>query len=106
MKTDFIAVLKYRTTDEGGRTTRAASGIRPVIKFPFAEMMTSGQQKFIDKEWVYPGETVRAEITLLATDYFKGTLYDGLEFEFKEGSRVIGTGRITKILNESLRATR
>ena len=102
METDFIAVLKYRTTDEEGRTTPATSGIRPAIKFPFAEMMTSGQQIFIDKEWVYPGESVTAEITILATEYFKGKLYEGLEFDFREGRRITGTGIITKIVNESL----
>lgn len=100
---DFIAILKYKATDEGGRTTPAASGIRPAIKFSFAEMMTSGQQKFIEKEWVHPGESVTAEISILATEYFKGKLYDGLEFEFREGARITGTGKITKIINESLR---
>lgn len=103
MKADFIASLTYKTTYEGGRKTPAKSGYRPAIKFPFAEMMTSGQQKFANREWVYPGETVYAEITIIATDYFKETLYEGLEFEFREGARVIGTGRITEILNESLR---
>ncbi len=102
MGTDFIAFLTYRTTDEGGRNTPAASGYRPAIKFPFIEMQTSGQQKFIDKDLVYPGETVQAEIKIISTDYFKEHLYDGLEFEFREGARVIGTGRITKILNKSL----
>ena len=102
MEADFTAILKYRTTDEGGRGTAAYSGYRPAIKFPFAEMMTSGQQKFMDKELVYPGETVLAEITIIPTDYFKGQLYEGLEFEFKEGPRLIGNGTITKILNASL----
>lgn len=103
MEPDFVAILKYKTTEEGGRKTPAHSGYRPAVKFPFAEMMTSGQQKFLDKELVFPGETVAAEITIIASDYFKGTLYDGLEFEFKEGATVIGTGKITKILKESLR---
>jgi len=104
METDFIAVLTYKSTAEGGRISPAKSGIRPAVKFPFADRMTSGQQKFINTEWVNPGETVTAEITILATDYFEGTLYEGLEFEFKEGSRLTGTDIITKILNESLRA--
>jgi translation elongation factor EF-Tu-like GTPase len=49
---DFIALLKYRTSADGGRQTPAFSGYRPTIKFDFAEMQTSGQQTFIDKETV------------------------------------------------------
>ena len=57
-KTDFMAQLKYRTTEQGGKQTPAKSGYRPHIKFDFIEIHTSGQQTFIDKEAVFPGETV------------------------------------------------
>ena len=53
--TDFIAMLKYRTTAEGGRKTPASSLYRPQIKFEFSEMRTSGQQRFLDKEIVFLG---------------------------------------------------
>jgi hypothetical protein len=51
-KVDFIAELKYLTTEEGGRKTPVHSGYRPQVKFCFTEMQTSGQQTFIDKEIV------------------------------------------------------
>lgn len=66
-------------------------------------MQTSGQQIFIGTDLVYPGETVEAEITIVAVDYFQHMLYEGLSFEFYEGLHLIGTGTITKILNEKLR---
>ena len=44
----FIAILKYRTAEEGGRKTFANSGYRPAIKFPFSEMLTTGIQNFIN----------------------------------------------------------
>jgi elongation factor Tu len=100
--TDFIAVLKYATTEEGGRKTPAFSKYRPQVKFPFSEMQTSGQQTFIDKEVVYPGDTVTAEIILLLPEICKNRLEIGAEFEFREGLRVIGTGKITEILNKDL----
>jgi translation elongation factor EF-Tu-like GTPase len=59
----FIAELKYLETEKGGRKTVAKSGYRPQVQFDFSEMSTSGSQKFIDKEFVFPGETVLAEIT-------------------------------------------
>jgi translation elongation factor EF-Tu-like GTPase len=100
---DFIALLKYRTTKEGGRSTPAASGYRPQIKFPFEEMQTSGQQTFIDKELVYPGETVKASIKIISVDLFASSLTEGMEFEFREGPIVIGTGKLLTILNPRLK---
>jgi len=100
---DFIAVLKYKTTEEGGRKTPAFTRIRPAIKFPFSEYLTSGEQIFINKDIVHPGETVEAEIKILAVDVFQNCLEEGMNFSFQEGSRITGTGRITKILNEKLK---
>ena|ERR1019366_770914 len=100
---DFIAILKYKTFAESGRKTPASSGYRPQVKFEFTEMQTSGQQTFIDKEIVLPGETVEAEIKLLSPRFFINSLTVGMEFEFREGARVMGTGKIQRILNEELR---
>ena len=104
--TDFIAILKYRTTDEGGRKTPAFSSYRPQIKFPFSEMQTSGQQTFLNKDIVYPGDEVEAEIAILSVEFFENQLTEGMDFEFREGSRIIGTGKIKEIINERLKAIR
>ncbi|MBL7789729.1 MAG: hypothetical protein JNL75_07895 [Chitinophagales bacterium] len=101
-KMDFIAILSYRTTDEGGRLTPAKSGYRPQVKFDFTEMQTSGQQTFIDKDTVFPGDTVEAKIKILSPDYFAGCLTEGMQFEFREGATVIGTGEIKYIVNDKL----
>ena len=101
-KVDFIAELKYLSTEQGGRKTPANSGYRPQVKFDFAEMQTSGQQTFIDKETVYPGEKVDAKIKILSPDYFADCLTEGMNFEFREGSTLIGTGQIKYIVNDKL----
>ena len=100
---DFIAVLKYRTTKEGGRRGPAFSGYRPGIQFSFSNMQTSGDQTFLDREIVYPGETVEAGIIIVSVPYFAGKLIEGMPFEFKEGATIIGTGVIKTILNPILR---
>ncbi len=103
-KSDFIALLKYKKSEDGGRQNFALSGYRPTIKFPFSEMQTSGIQTFIDKEKVFPGETVKAEIKILSDEYFKHQLCENLEFEFREGPKIIGTGKIISILNPKLKS--
>lgn len=100
---DFIAYLRYRTTDEGGRMTPAKSGYRPQVRFDFEKITSSGRQVFINKEWVFPGDAVEAEITLLSPQFFENKLFEGLKFEFIEGSKIIGIGEIQKIKNETLK---
>ena len=100
---DFIAKVTYLTTEQGGRVTPAFSGYRPQIKFAFDVMQTSGQQIFIDTDKVYPGETVKATIKLLSPHFFEHKLYTDLNFEFREGNQLIGTGIIVEIKNELLK---
>lgn len=99
---DFKAGLKYKTTEEGGRETITKSGYRPTLKFNFDEMLTSGIQTFIDKEQVYPGESVDAYIKILSAPHFYGRLEEGMEFIFTEGDRTIGTGVIKEVINRQL----
>ncbi len=100
---DFIAKLQYKTTEEGGRTTKVFSNYRPHIEFDgIPDLLTSGQQVFLDKEEVNPGDRVKAEITVLSSDLMKGKLHIGQRFKFCEGSRVIGTGEIASFLNVAL----
>lgn len=99
---DFIAELSYLSTEEGGRKTPAKSGYRPHVKFYFDEMHTTGQQTFIDKEWVNPGESIKAKIKILAVDHFSNSLTEGMNFGFWEGSKLIGKGKISYIVNSRL----
>ncbi len=100
---DFVATLTYRTTEQGGRKTPAASGYKPQLRFPFDIMTTSGQQKFIGKDMIYPGETIDAEIRILSVEYFKHKLEVGMSFEVREGLKITGTGIIKEIINAELK---
>ena len=102
-KADFIAELTFRSTEEGGRRTPARSGYRPQVKFIFDDMQTSGEQTYIDRDWVFPGDSVTATIRIIAVEHFQNKLTSGLTFEFREASTVIGTGRILHILNPKLK---
>ena len=102
LKPTFIAKLKYRTAEEGGRKTPAKSGYRPQIAFAFSEKQTSGQQIFLDKEMAYPGDTVKAEITVISPEFFRGKVTVGMTFEFREGVRRIGTGEVLEILDKDI----
>jgi len=98
----FIALLTYVSSEKGGRSTPASSGYRPTIKFPFEQGMFTGIQNFIGTDLVFPGDVVNAEITLLSAEHLVGKIYAGLDFEFFEGTNLIGHGVITKMLSADL----
>jgi translation elongation factor EF-Tu-like GTPase len=99
---DFVARLSYRTSEEGGRSGPAKSGYHPQVKFEFSEVQTSTAQFFRDKEWIYPGDVVVAEMQMAGREYFAGKLEVGMRFEVREGSRVTALGEILEIRDKSL----
>jgi hypothetical protein len=48
---------------------------------------------------VYPGQTVTAHLSFLSPQCHVGKLYPGKEFLIREGQRVVGRGKVTKILD-------
>lgn len=100
---DFIADLKYLTTNEGGRRTCAFSGYRPHFQLDNKKEMTSAEQLFVDKDMVCPGDSVTAEIRILGIETFKGLLYNGQKFNLGEGPRIVAVGIIKEVINEQLK---
>lgn len=102
---DFVAKLTYLTTQEGGRNGYATSGYRPHVKFDGRKEMTSGEQLFVDKDKVFPGETVIAEIRILSPNLFEKYLFVGQYFEIAEGPHVVGHGKVLEVINSALLQT-
>ena len=102
---DIEAGIRFLTTEEGGRQTPVRSGYRPNHDFGVEGQLNDAVHQYIDKQWVAPGETVIAHLSFMAPehhDIFGGQLYEGFEFTVQEGARIVGRGRITKVLNEAL----
>ena len=101
---DFIAELEFLTPERGGRKTPAHSNYRPHIEFDnYPEYLTFGNQTYIGKDIVQPGEKIKAEIAILGTEYFDKRLYENMEFKFCEGPNTIGFGKIIELINPDLK---
>ena len=100
---DFIADLTFLTTEEGGRKGHVLSGYRAQIQFEEGGESTSSEQLFVNKDKVYAGDSVSAELRILRHDVFKGVLYEGQEFKLKEADKVIAKGKINQVINQELR---
>jgi hypothetical protein len=80
------------------------TGYRP--QFSYDGRDWDAIQMYPDRECVYPGETVIAYIAFLSPEDHKGKLFPGKEFQVREGSRVVATGCVTKILELDTRKSK
>jgi translation elongation factor EF-Tu-like GTPase len=93
---DIEARITFLTSDQGGRRTPARTGYLP--QFSYDGQDWDAIQTYPDRETVNPGETVTAYLAFLSPEQHKGKLYPGKEFQVREGTRVVATGIVTKIL--------
>lgn len=94
---DIEAEIRFLTAEEGGRHTPVRSGYRP--QFCYEGHDWDAHEEYPDVELVHPGETVRTFLWFLSPDAHLGRVQVGMKFEIREGPRVVGCGRVTKILN-------
>ena len=94
---DIEAEITFLTTEEGGRSTPARTNYRP--QFYYEGHDWDAAHEYPDVEWVHPGHTVRTLLRFLSPGAHVGRVLPGLEFEIREGARVVGRGRVTKILH-------
>ncbi len=99
---DIEAEIYILREDEGGRRTPVQTGYRPSHNFGLNGMLNDAQHEYIGTDIVELGNTAGAYLWFLRPEYQEGRLYVGMEFTVQEGSKVIGRGRVTKIINSKL----
>lgn len=102
---DIEAEIRFLSTGEGGRHGPCATGYRPHHDFGLGDVQFDAIHEYTGRQWVAPGETVIAQLSFMGTEYPKylgGRLYAGLRFTVQEGARIVGRGRVLKVLNETL----
>jgi len=93
---DIEAEISFLKTDEGGRKGYVVSGYRP--QFFYHGEDHDAIQEFVDKERVYPGETVKVRLSLLHPELLCNHIRVDDLFEIREGLKTVGLGKITRIL--------
>ena len=69
-------------------------------------MFNDAHIEFLDADWAQPGQTVRAEMWLLAPDLQVGRLTTGFGFTVHEGRPLVGRGVVVTVLRQELLAAR
>src|SRR5262245_25769826 len=102
MKSQFIeAKIRYLTSAEGGRKTGVASGYRG--QFHYQGNDYDGFQSFPDVDqaaFIELGTEVRAFVEFSKgcwDEVHQHSLYVGMPFEIREGSKLVGRGVVTRL---------
>ncbi|MFT5702670.1 MAG: translation elongation factor EF-Tu-like GTPase [Rickettsiales bacterium] len=93
---DIEAEIYFLTSKEGGRSSPACDGYRP--QFYYNNHDWDARHLYPDVEKVNPGDTVRTYLGFMSPQEHFGKVYVGMEFLVREGSRIVGKGKITKVL--------
>jgi len=101
---DIEAEIYFLKPSEGGRSTPAFSGYRP--QFFYGGRDWDAPHEYPDNEKVNPGETARAYLAFLSPQEHLGKVFVGMEFLVREGTRTVGRGKVTKILELEQSAAR
>ena len=91
------AEITFLRTEEGGRQGPVRSGYRP--QFHCNDQDWDAMHEYVDREWVHPGETVKAYLTFLSPQCHVGNVDVGTEFLVREGTKVVAKGHVTRILH-------
>ena len=93
--THFMGQVYVLTKEEGGRHTPFFNGYRP--QFYFRTTDVTGNIKLPEGvEMVMPGDNIDMEITLITPIACE----EGLRFAIREGGRTVGSGVVTKIIED------
>lgn len=93
---DIEAQITFLPTDRGGKTLSVTTGY--FVQFFYDGQNWDAIHTYPDREFVNPGEKVTAYLAFSTPEHHRGKLHPGKTFEVREGSHIVATGTVTKII--------
>lgn len=93
-----MATVRIANDVENPKENGVRTGYAPHHRFATADYLVSGVHTYPDAELHYPGETLKVRIRFPSWEYFRGGVSVGDSFEILELDRLVGYGRVDKIL--------
>lgn len=94
---DIEVEIYFLRPEEGGRSRPVFNDYRP--QFYYNGHDWDARHVYPDVEQVNPGDKVRAYFGFLSPKEHLGKVHVGMEFLIREGSRTVGKGIVTKIID-------
>ena len=101
---DAEAEITFPPTEHGGRNSFVRSDYRGQLYYDGHDW--DAIQSYPEVDEVQPGETAKAYLAFLSPDQHVGRLQPGTMFLVREGNRVVGYGKITRLLELDASAAR
>lgn len=101
------AEVSLLPSSEPGRKRGVTSGYRPNHNFGSEKNteMRMGQITVVNDEWIEPGQTKAVTIHFAMPEGYVVDLVPGLMWRIQEGGRLVGNGKVTKLLSSKLQLT-
>jgi translation elongation factor EF-Tu-like GTPase len=93
---DAEAEITFLPKEHGGRRGAVLSGYRG--QFYYGGHDWDAIQSYPDVDLVRPGDTVRAYLSFLSPDAHIGRVAPGKMFLVREGNKVVGYGKVTRLI--------
>jgi translation elongation factor EF-Tu-like GTPase len=94
---DIEAEITFVSSEAGGRNTLARTRYSP--QFHYRGDDWAAVHEYPDVEGAAPGDTVRVLLRFLRPEEHVGHIRVGTEFAIREGARIVGHGRVTRLLH-------
>ena len=94
---DIEAEITFVSYEAGGRNTLARTRYSP--QFHYRGDDWAAVHEYPDVESAAPGDTVRTLLRFLYPEAHVEHIRVGTEFDIREGTRVVGHGRVTRVLH-------
>jgi translation elongation factor EF-Tu-like GTPase len=96
-RVDFEGVFHLLQTHRAVR-----SGYRPQHSL-HQNYLSSGIHVYPERQLVEPGEAAQVQVCLITPSVYPCCIWEGRSLSIFEGSRLVGTLRVDRIINETLR---
>jgi translation elongation factor EF-Tu-like GTPase len=97
---NFTAILSLFPTENGGRKKPVYDSFRPSFSFNSVNHV-SGEISFPEQDELRPGATATAIVKILPSKHIRQHLKSGDSFTILEGAKIIGSGVIQQINQET-----
>jgi translation elongation factor EF-Tu-like GTPase len=94
---DVEASIFFLSEKDGGRKKGAMTGYRP--QFYYEGHDWDAEHEYPDVTMAMPGQKVRAYLRFMSPAEHFGRVYAGMPFLLREGSKIVGYGVITALLD-------
>ena len=99
-----VASVTLLATEKGGRSGPIRGSYRPNHNFfgPDNREMTIGSVDLPTNVDIQPGRSMEVIVTFWCWPGLAGEIYPGREWSLQEGLRVVGTGKVIKVIEGSI----